>query len=341
MEITNRRPLVPSTVVELLDRTFRIYRDNFLGFIGLVAAVTIPLTLLNTLSTSSYLDALSRSSVFGRSSSVSGSQLVFILVALITGIVQGVILNGTLTYMASESYLGRRVTVGQAFSAAATRFVSLGVGLLLFYLIIFLMAMVVGVLSLCLIGFLGFGAIIYFGLAIYAMLVPVLVLENVSASFGINRAWYLGKTRFWFVAGLMLVIWLISLVITLALGGVQQFFAQQLINSRSLGAAQIVVLFFQIVVGLFTAPIFPIAQTLLYYDSRIRLEGLDIAFQSLEKPDPRPSDVPSPAPSGGFLSGRDVVNLVILSVGTIVLTLLFSAAVSQLISQFVPGLPLR
>jgi hypothetical protein len=139
----------------------------------------------------------------------------------------------------------------------------------------------------------------------------------------------------------MLAVWLISLVITLALGGVQQFFVQQLVNSRSVGAAQIVMLFFQIVAGLFTAPIFPIAQTLLYYDSRIRLEGLDIAFQSLEKSEPRPSDVPSPAPSGGFLNGRDVANLVILSVGTIVLTLLFSAAVTQLLSQFLPGLPVR
>lgn len=341
MEITNRRPLAPSTILELLDRTFRIYRDNFLAFIGLVAAVTIPITLLSTLTTSNYLDELNRASFFGRPSASSGSTILVLVVTLITLIVQGVILNGTLTYMASESYLGRRVTIAQAFTAATPRFWPLGIGLVLFYVIVFGLALLVGVLTLCVIGIFGLGAVVYFAVAIYAMLVPVLVLENVSASFGINRAWWLGKSRFWFVAGLLFAIWLIAAVVGLAFGVVQQFFVQQLMNSRSSAGAEIVILFFQIVVGLFTAPIYPIAQTLLYYDSRIRLEGLDIAFQALEKPELRPSDVPSPAPTGSFMTGRDVVNVAIICVGVLVLSLVFASAASQLMNQFFPGLPLR
>ena len=40
--------LAPSRVVEIVDRTFRIYRNHFLAFAGLVAVVILPLSLLAT-----------------------------------------------------------------------------------------------------------------------------------------------------------------------------------------------------------------------------------------------------------------------------------------------------
>jgi len=39
-----KQPLQPSTVLELIDRTFRIYRENFLTFLVPVALVTVPIT---------------------------------------------------------------------------------------------------------------------------------------------------------------------------------------------------------------------------------------------------------------------------------------------------------
>jgi hypothetical protein len=38
--------LSPGRVVDVIDRTFRIYRDNFVAFISLVAIVTVPATLI-------------------------------------------------------------------------------------------------------------------------------------------------------------------------------------------------------------------------------------------------------------------------------------------------------
>jgi hypothetical protein len=44
--LSYQNPLVPRRLVEVIDRTFRIYRENFIAFIALVALVTVPVTLV-------------------------------------------------------------------------------------------------------------------------------------------------------------------------------------------------------------------------------------------------------------------------------------------------------
>ncbi|RPI96212.1 MAG: hypothetical protein EHM39_11055 [Chloroflexi bacterium] len=57
----------------------------------------------------------------------------------------------------------------------------------------------------------------------------------------------------------------------------------------------------------------PVGLTMMYYNIRTRVEGLDLALAAVDKPDPRPSDVVSPEPEYGWLTGRDLVNIVILT----------------------------
>ena len=40
------------------------------------------------------------------------------------------------------------------------------------------------------------------------------------------------------------------------------------------------------IIDVFIAPIWPVALTLLYYDTRVRVEGLDIALRTVNVPDP-------------------------------------------------------
>ena len=65
MEMTASRPTMTFTFLELLDRTFRIYRDNFATLIGLVALVTIPLSIVNLILTVPTLAATAELSTFG------------------------------------------------------------------------------------------------------------------------------------------------------------------------------------------------------------------------------------------------------------------------------------
>jgi hypothetical protein len=51
-----QNPLRPYKALELLDRAFRIYRDNFTTFIGIVALVIVPTTVISLVMNSWFSD---------------------------------------------------------------------------------------------------------------------------------------------------------------------------------------------------------------------------------------------------------------------------------------------
>lgn len=326
-------PLRPYTMLELLDRAFRIYRDNFLTFVGLAAVVIVPLTAFN------YLLAAPASANLERSMRASGSfssaqtnamlnnligvYAIIAITAIVTTLVQGIFLAGPLTYMASEQHMGRRATIGEAFRAVRSRLVGVGLGLVVFYIIIG-GAFLVLAFTLFVCG-LGIGILAYLGVTLYAFLTPVLILERTSIMDGLGRAWMLGKARVWPATGLMFVIILISAVLNFALNLTIQLITQGNVASVSFGVSQALEIVLQSIVGIFLAPVLPVALTLMYYDTRVRVEGLDIALQAAGKPDPRPADVMSP-PAHGFMSGRDYGNVGIMCGAIFSLIILYFAA---------------
>jgi hypothetical protein len=330
------------TVLEILDRTFRLYRENFLRYAGLVAIVTVPLSVFNLLITQGYLAQLDNRdlSFAQRQAATSNYTLVIALVAIVVSIVQAVFVNGTLTYMASENHLGRKVSIAEAFSSARGRFMTLFLALLIFYLVIGALAAVSALTVACFVGILGLGLVVYMGVNINVFLAPTIVLENVSVMQGINRGWGLAKARFWTVLGLMALIIVISIVLQLAFSVLQQLFSQQVVASASIQGSSLVGVIIETIIAVFVAPISPIALTLLYYDTRVRLEGLDIALAATGNPNARPSDVISPLPDSA-LRGKDYANILILIVGGIVVVVVLGVTMAALFSAFFPGIPVR
>jgi hypothetical protein len=144
-------------------------------------------------------------------------------------------------------------------------------------------------------------------MSVYA--IPTITLERVGFLLGIRRAMVLAKQRFWrnfwFMIGILVIGW----VIVIAFGQFTEF----VLGSSTHGDTLIMVI--DLAIEIFTIPILPIGLTLMYYDTRIRVEGLDLALMTVESPDPRPSDVPSPVAAYAFLTGQDVRNMVILALG--------------------------
>lgn len=328
MDKPKGNPLRPQTMLELLDRAFNIYRENFVAFFGLVAAVTIPVTIVNLATNFWYTNQLfsnridsssfrsSRADVSALTASLT-LLLVLLLVTIVVAIIQGVVVGSVLTYMTSERHLGRVVGVREAFSAVRLRLANVGVALVLFYVILILAALALTVL-LWLCG-LGFGLISYLGVTLYAFLVPVLVLERADLTTGMKRAWMLAKARVWPVLGLIGAVALINWILGQAVSWTGLFVARQAIAPASFGAAQALQILVQAIVQIFLAPVLPIGLTLLYYDARVRLEGLDIALQSANVPDPRLEDVPSPEPPPGwFMSSEDYRNVGLFMIGGVV-----------------------
>jgi hypothetical protein len=63
----------------------------------------------------------------------------------------------------------------------------------------------------------------------------------------------------------------------------------------------------------------------MYYDTRVRAEGIDIAFAIAEAESPNPADLFSPPPVGRILSMDDARNVVILACAPFVLMMALTA----------------
>lgn len=341
MNSSSASPVMTMSFQAILDRTFRIYRENFLPIVGYVALVTIPITLLNYLLARPMLTNLaatqtSRGTV---SSGAVTASLLSSLVVIVLQILDLVLVYGVVSYVASESIFGQKVSIGTAFNAARSRFASLGCGIIVFYVVIIVLVIVVFfATAFCAPAIVGLAVVAYIGLATFALVTPVLVLENTRASTGINRAYGLGRARFWTILGVLAAIYVISLVLDLALSATLRLFGTPAFGNTLTGVSLLNTIA-STAISILITPILPIAMTLIYYDARARVEGLDLALAAADKPNARPSDILSPA-AAPFMTRRDLGNIAILAVAVVVLSLVAGGLLAGLINLIAPGFTL-
>jgi hypothetical protein len=166
--------------------------------------------------------------------------------------------------------------------------------------------------SVCIVPLIALPVVLYWGLSVYFFIVPVLILERVGILASIRRALILGKRRFWQNAGFTFGIWTITLVLTFAFSAFVLFVVESADEDSLLGVGV------DLAIQIFITPILPIGLTLMYYDTRIRTEALDLALEAVDTLNPRPSDLPSPETRERLLTSKDVGNIIILTVIVIV-----------------------
>lgn len=324
--------------LEMLDRTFRIYREFFVPLVLFTAAVTIPITIITTILQLAVANSVT-TTMFGRASSDNVGLVCFSsLIILIGTLIQFALIYGVGSYITSERVLGRKATISEAFAAVRERIGALAWGVVFAYIVLVALVFTVLVLTGIFELFMAlFGFVVYIGVAIFGLLAPVLTLESVPAGRGVNRAYALGRKRFWVVLGVLAAIYALITVITLAVSKLFDLIGQPLFTDfTTLTLWDTVV---STALGIILTPLLPIAMTLLYYDVRARTEGLDIALSALETPNPRPANVASP---GGepLLTNQDVVNVVILIVATLVLALVAGGLIMSVVQSITGGVPL-
>jgi len=236
------------------------------------------------------------------------------VIAFINGLAQGLLVSAPLTYIASERYLGRRVTIGQAYRAVAGRLLFLGIALVIFYVIFGVLLLSTGVSLFFLIGLGLIGIDIYFGINFYAFLVPVVVLERQGLTRSISRAWSLAQIPL--------------LAVVLAHPGRLHDHWHHLSSiyhhtnpNRGLNHWERIVYNIPRYCGHSDGGYHYLRGSYLAFDLHnectmtrvIRREGLDIALASVQVEEPRPADVASPPP-GPFMAQQDWRSLLLVSV---------------------------
>lgn len=262
----------PMSVSGILDRTFRLYRRNFVRFITIAAVVQVPLLIVGLVPT-----VLSRKLFDPQQATWAAGEpppievllpallvtTISLLVYMVLAVVGSTLSSGALAKAVSESYLGRESSVAEVYRFVLPRFGSLlGASLLiaLLTLVGYLVCVVPGVLvSLWL-----------------AVATPAIVIEGAGAIDGMQRSKALtsGNLGKVFLVGLLTV--LLALVIQWPVVWLAGLLGKYLSREVSVALGVIVQQVLAFPMQLIATPIISTALVLLYYDLRIRKEGFDL-----------------------------------------------------------------
>jgi hypothetical protein len=307
-------PLRPLNLGEIVVGAITTIRRNPRTTLGFTAVVMVlcsaPAAVLDELIVRS-LKANNAVSLSGQAFIIRILLLVFTTpILLFTG---DAILTGMLTAVVSQSVLGRRLSVAEAWRVARPRTLRLAGARLLSLLVA--IAVVIGAAVFFVTVGVGLGPVrplvfpaavltivvlVTFFTARFSVAAPAVGLEQKKPTESLSRSWRLVRSCTWRVAGFVLLIYLMAGLVTVTVEIPFDMFTRAadpglfggLFALRSgvgdptaIGTG--VAALGGIIVGTLTWPFLATARVLLYLDLRMRKEGLHFALQAtLTPPDP-------------------------------------------------------
>jgi len=267
---------------ELLDELFRLYRRHFSLIVGISLLVALP-GLVWTLVTGIYrLNSASYANLFtttgGATPVFNSQQFANIFGPILLGAVGGLFLLpisvGAIYRAVTDVALGKPATIGSVLRETLARYFPLlglvGLGILIF--IGWSIAETIGFILLVLPGIAVFCAAIYLAVR-WSLVVAAMMAEDLGPIRGLQRSWNLVSGSWWRTFGILLIVGILYLVISYGLLILFTVIAA-LFSTGDFQAAVVQVL--STLLGAVVAPIVYIAITLLYFDLRVRKEGLDL-----------------------------------------------------------------
>jgi hypothetical protein len=290
--------LRPLSLAELLDRAFTLYRRHFWLLVGIMAVPSAIGLVLGI-----FVEVLNRQTVGGLGQAAdSPAQAMLVGVALVGGMLLMVVAYfivyavalGAITLAVSEIYQGRATSIREVYGHMSPRLGRLALLMLSMalraFLVFLLVAMLAGAASgvvaiaspllvpvvMLPILLLGGAGVVYMMLR-WGVAVPALVLEELGAHRAIRRSIALTRGRLGRVFLLVACATIISYAAMMLFQG--PFLAAAVLAGPDTSAA----LWFSIlgvvtgtIGGTFTGPFMIVGLALLYYDARVRDEGLDL-----------------------------------------------------------------
>jgi hypothetical protein len=269
--------LRPLSTGEILDRTFTLYRRNFLLFLGISAIPHVLVLVLNLVRVSLTFSSSSLTRVTMHPGgavtttppgmpSLTGimAGAVIGLLVVVVSLIAYLLSQGGTVFAVSEIYLGRSITIMESFRRVRAELLSL-----------FGVVMLNGLATLA-----GFICLIIPGIYILCRLivcVPAALVENIGARDSLERSFALTKDN----AGRAFVILLLYFAVAFAAAGLfaWPFVIMAVVAQKD--PSQMIFWLQMTQVGSFVAnvlvtPILTIASAILYYDLRVRKEAFDI-----------------------------------------------------------------
>lgn len=293
--------LRPLSLGELFDRAFMLYRRHFWLFVGITAIPGI-FALLGTLAQVGLQQAVLPEGGAQAANPEPRVEDLFLIVSLFVGMMVALIIYwvvymialGATTLAVSEIYVGRGATIASVYQRVRGRMGALILLLLLVGLRIFGL----GIVGLVILGFAGgvlgvifaplavlvvaagavaLGVVCIFLALRYCLSIPALVLEGLTAADSIKRSIALTQGRLLQVLLLGICATLVTYAALVIFQGPFFFAAVMSGPETSLGLwLNVVGAIFGTIGTTLTTPFLIIGLALMYYDARVREEGLDL-----------------------------------------------------------------
>jgi|HubBroStandDraft_6_1064221.scaffolds.fasta_scaffold295109_2 hypothetical protein len=264
--------LRPLSLGELLDRTFTLYRGHFLLFIGISAVPHVLVLLMQLVQTMVSPAYALFSNPFhpnlpGQFPDISWKgvayTILFSLAVLIVNFLASMLSQGATVIAVSELYLGRTITLADAFRRIWKNFFTILVVAVLIFLAAFggaLLLIIPGIYIFCRL----------------AASVQAAVLEDIGPVEALSRSFTLSADN----AGRVFLIYVLYYCLmdgaAALLGG--PFIVGTLLtkNPDMVRVFTMLTAVGSFIAGTLVIPIVTIAMSLFYYDMRVRKEGFDL-----------------------------------------------------------------
>jgi len=254
-------------VGDILDGAFKLLKANIRTIAIITAVFVVPLQLLAAFTQRNVNGGMGLVQLFNdpslaRSANQNGTDNASLIAAAVTALVALVtapFIAGAISRVVSASYLGRDEGPAPALRATGRRFWALTASFVLVHLL----------------ETVGFVLCILPGLAVMAMYVlvaPAIVVEELGPLQGMRRSWQLVRARFWPTLGIALLAGLFTSILGSVLS--TPFSVMALLVGFHTGWILLGV--GAVLSALVSRPIVAIVATLLYFDARIRTEGFDL-----------------------------------------------------------------
>jgi hypothetical protein len=260
---------------QIFDRAIRLYRRNFLQFVGIISIAQILSTVTGTLF--SLLPVMTPASA--PDTFLMGVILSFIL--SIPSVILLQIATAALTRAVSDNYLGQPIHIVSAYRKIGRSWLTLIGTLIVFGLLAILTVLLFIIPCFGWVAAIpGLGGLVYFSWVVVPLIAPVVVLEKWGGRKAITRAWNLARRRFWWILGFIV---LLSIFAQIAVSGptfVVNFLAVMLMGEGNLSftAGTIIQQATTFIFSVIYYPLQLTCITLLYFDLRVRTEGFDLAL---------------------------------------------------------------
>lgn len=172
----------------------------------------------------------------------------------------------------------------------------------------------------------GPGVFIFLSLVVGPLLAPIVILEQQGSGTSLRRAWDLGRSRFWWLLGFALVLALLSQLIITAPSYLIRTLLQSMLAGQGsyinmLVWSSVIQTLVQMLGGLLYLPLQLCAMMVVYFDLRVRTEGLDLAMQAAANAGAETNIVAltgtSPKPSPSLVTGSEVGQFILVSIATV------------------------